>query len=241
MPLRYIPRSRFAPAPAKRAARSNRHTVRLADDQPLRGRYPAGRLEFESPGARTKTPSHHPRAEFAGSAHLTAGSDDVTRQMFRPSFVPPPEIRRLRDVTATASIWSTPAPRRKAGWRSSWKTPASSGRWWPRTSSRPSRRRGYPRRDWSGHDPVPHRRASGPGLVSHPGSRNPPGRRRARPTPGTAAVTWRASSARPPRRPAPTPSSINATGASPNAATKRKPWWPSAAPCSSSSGICYPA
>ena len=57
------------------------------------------------------------------------------RQMLRASFVPPRPIRRLRDLTRSGSIWSGLGPRRRTGWRSCSRTPASSCRWWPRTSS----------------------------------------------------------------------------------------------------------
>jgi hypothetical protein len=57
------------------------------------------------------------------------------RQMIRPSFVPPPPIRRLRDLPGTGRRWSRTAPERRTGWRSCWRTPRSSCRWWPRTSS----------------------------------------------------------------------------------------------------------
>src|SRR5512135_572202 len=48
------------------------------------------------------------------------------RQMIRPSFVPPPEIRRLRDLTRTGPAWSWPVTRRSSGWRSCSRTPRSS-------------------------------------------------------------------------------------------------------------------
>jgi transposase len=48
------------------------------------------------------------------------------RQMLRPSFVPPPAIRRLRDLTRYRIDWWRSAPRRRTGWRSCWRTPRSS-------------------------------------------------------------------------------------------------------------------
>src|SRR5947209_8430652 len=72
-----------------------------------------------------------------------------------------------------------------------------------------------------------------------PGIRSPPGRRRAPAPPDTATAIWPKSSARPPSPPAePTPSSVSVTGASPGAAARRQPSWPSAGPCWSSSGNC---
>ena len=58
------------------------------------------------------------------------------RQMIRPSFVPPP-----RDPPAAGSdpvpgrSGRRAAPRRSSGWRSCSRTPRSSCRWWPATSS----------------------------------------------------------------------------------------------------------
>jgi hypothetical protein len=40
------------------------------------------------------------------------------RQMLRPSFVPPPQIRQLRDLTRYRSICWPCARRRSSGWRS---------------------------------------------------------------------------------------------------------------------------
>ena len=40
------------------------------------------------------------------------------RQMLRPSFVPPPQIRELRDLTGTGWTCWPCAPRRSSGWRS---------------------------------------------------------------------------------------------------------------------------
>jgi len=40
------------------------------------------------------------------------------RQMLRPSFVPPPAVRELRDRPVTGSICWPCAPRRNSGWRS---------------------------------------------------------------------------------------------------------------------------
>src|SRR5919106_2599481 len=36
---------------------------------------------------------------------------------------------------ATERIWWRPGPRKSSGWRSCWRTPRSSSRWWPATSS----------------------------------------------------------------------------------------------------------
>jgi hypothetical protein len=71
------------------------------------------------------------------------------RQMIRPSFVPSPEIRRLRDVTRYRIDLVGVRTAEKQRVKSCWKTPASSCRWWPVTSSgarpgdagRPRRRR----------------------------------------------------------------------------------------------------
>ena len=57
------------------------------------------------------------------------------RQMLRPSFVPPRPIRRLRDLTRYRIDLVGRAPRRRTGSRSCSRTPASSSRWSPRTSS----------------------------------------------------------------------------------------------------------
>ena len=61
------------------------------------------------------------------------------RQMLRPSFVPPRPIRRLRDLTRyrvdVVAARTVQKNRRRTGWRSCSRTPASSCRWWPRTSS----------------------------------------------------------------------------------------------------------
>jgi transposase len=59
------------------------------------------------------------------------------RQMLRPSFVPPPEIRRLRDLTRYRADLVAGAPLSSSGWRSCWRTPRSSSRWSPATSSGP--------------------------------------------------------------------------------------------------------
>ena len=48
------------------------------------------------------------------------------RQMLRPSFVPPPAIRRLRDVTRYRVDLVGCAPPRSSEWRSCWRTPRSS-------------------------------------------------------------------------------------------------------------------
>lgn len=56
------------------------------------------------------------------------------RQMLRPSFVPPPPIRILRDLTRTGLTWSRPAPPRSSGWRSCRRTSRSSCQSWPPTS-----------------------------------------------------------------------------------------------------------
>src|SRR5262249_490125 len=72
---------------------------------------------------------------------------------------------------------------------------------------------------------------------SPPASRSPPGRRKARTPPGTATATWPGFSATPPPPPpAPTPSWASGTGGSPAAGAARKPSWPSAGPCWSSTG-----
>ena len=68
------------------------------------------------------------------------------RQMIRPSFVPPP-----RDPPAAGSDplprrpGRAPAPRRRTGWRSCSRTPRSSCRWSPRTSSGSRAGRCWPR------------------------------------------------------------------------------------------------
>ena len=43
--------------------------------------------------------------------------------LLRPSFVPPPEIRALRDLTRARVPWSATAPGAGSGWRSCWKAP----------------------------------------------------------------------------------------------------------------------
>ena len=48
------------------------------------------------------------------------------RQMLRPSFVPPPPIRQLRDLTRYRATWWPPGPRRSSGPRNCWRTPRSS-------------------------------------------------------------------------------------------------------------------
>src|SRR5262249_33567156 len=57
------------------------------------------------------------------------------RQMIRPSFVPPPQIRRLRDVTRyrTDLVGVRTAAKQRAD--SGAKMRRSSWRWWPATSS----------------------------------------------------------------------------------------------------------
>jgi transposase len=57
------------------------------------------------------------------------------RQMLRPSFVPPPAIRALRDLTRYRSTCSPNAPRRSSGWRSCSRTRWSSSRPWSATCS----------------------------------------------------------------------------------------------------------
>ncbi|MGH3819298.1 MAG: IS110 family transposase [Pseudonocardiaceae bacterium] len=52
------------------------------------------------------------------------------RQMIRPSFVPPPEIRRLRDVTRYRIDLVGVRTAENSGWRSCWRTPRSRSRWW---------------------------------------------------------------------------------------------------------------
>jgi transposase len=61
--------------------------------------------------------------------------DLVAHGLVRPSFVPPPPIRRLRALTRRRpSCWATAAAR-SSGWRSCATTPARSSPWWPATSS----------------------------------------------------------------------------------------------------------
>jgi transposase len=57
------------------------------------------------------------------------------RQMIRPSFVPPPPIRRLRDVTRYRIDLAGVRTAEKNRVESCWKTPRSNCRWWPATSS----------------------------------------------------------------------------------------------------------
>ena len=57
------------------------------------------------------------------------------RQMLRPSFVPPWPIRRLRDLTRYRIDLVAARTRRRTGWRSCSKMPASSSRWWLPTFS----------------------------------------------------------------------------------------------------------
>ena len=52
--------------------------------------------------------------------------------LLRSSFVPPPELRELRDLTAIASGWSRTALAKRNGSRRSSKTPGSSSRRWRR-------------------------------------------------------------------------------------------------------------
>jgi len=74
-----------------------------------------------------------------------------------------------------------------------------------------------------------------------PGVKESAARSRAGAPPGTATATWPGSSGRQRCRPgAPTPSSVNATGASPDGGARRRPSSPPAAPSWSSSGICSP-
>jgi transposase len=73
-----------------------------------------------------------------------------------------------------------------------------------------------------------------------PGSKNPPGRTKARAPPATATPTWPASSAKPPSEPPkPIASPGNATGGSRGAAEPPRPSSPWAAPSWSSPGTCY--
>jgi transposase len=57
------------------------------------------------------------------------------RQMIRPSLVPPPEIRRLRDVTRYRAGLVGARNAERTGSKSCWKRRASSFPWWPATSS----------------------------------------------------------------------------------------------------------
>ena len=57
------------------------------------------------------------------------------RQMLRPSFVPPPAFRELRDLTRYRWTRLRSGPRRSSGWRSCSRTHRSSSPWWSRTSS----------------------------------------------------------------------------------------------------------
>jgi transposase len=58
------------------------------------------------------------------------------RQMLRPSFVPPPEIRLLRDVTRyRASLVGVRTAEKQRAEKLLEEKPRSSCRWWPRTSS----------------------------------------------------------------------------------------------------------
>jgi len=50
-------------------------------------------------------------------------ADVAAHGMVRPSFVPPPEIRELRELTATAKPRWRAGPGRSSGWRRSSKTP----------------------------------------------------------------------------------------------------------------------
>jgi transposase len=62
-------------------------------------------------------------------------ADLIAHGLVRPSFVPPPPIRRLRDLTRRRTLLWPNATARSRGWKSSWKTPVSSCRSWPATSS----------------------------------------------------------------------------------------------------------
>ena len=57
------------------------------------------------------------------------------RQMLRPSFVPPPPIRVLRDLTRYRADLIGVRTAEKQRSRSCSRTPRSSCRWWPPTSS----------------------------------------------------------------------------------------------------------
>jgi transposase len=57
------------------------------------------------------------------------------RQMIRPSFVPPPAIRHLRDLTRYRIHLINTRIAEKNGWRNCWRTPVSSFRLWHRTFS----------------------------------------------------------------------------------------------------------
>ncbi|WP_370026283.1 transposase [Planotetraspora sp. GP83] len=57
------------------------------------------------------------------------------RQMIRPSFVPPPQIRRLRDLTRYRYDLVNTATAEKNGRRNYWRTPRSKSASWPVTSS----------------------------------------------------------------------------------------------------------
>jgi cell division protein FtsB len=73
-----------------------------------------------------------------------------------------------------------------------------------RASAAPPRARSWPRSapTWAGSPPPG---TCSPGPSSPPASRSPPGRRRAKARPGTAAATWPGSSATPPPRPGAVP------------------------------------
>ena len=45
------------------------------------------------------------------------------RGMLRPSFVPPPEIRQLRDYSWLRTDLAASAPETTPGWRNCWKMP----------------------------------------------------------------------------------------------------------------------
>jgi transposase len=47
------------------------------------------------------------------------------RGLLQPSFVPPPEIRRLREFTRCVLTWSASGPGTGRGWRSCWNVPRS--------------------------------------------------------------------------------------------------------------------
>jgi transposase len=58
----------------------------------------------------------------------------VEHGLVRPSFVPPRPIRQLRNLTRYRKTVIEERTREASGWKSCWKTPASSCRAWPPTS-----------------------------------------------------------------------------------------------------------
>jgi hypothetical protein len=98
--------------------------------------------------------------------------------LLRPSFVPPPEIRALRDLARTRLQPSATGPGSGSGWRSSWRAPCSS-------CHRPSRR-------WRGSSPpAPSwRRSPAASATRGPSPRWPTGTSRAAAPPSRSR--WRA-------------------------------------------------